>query len=88
MSVMETNMANLRSNLAAALDHAAGGDIVVVKRRGKPDAALINSSMLEDFIAATNPRIIKKVTKARAEVRGGKTVPFEDIYRDVMGTSE
>ncbi len=88
MSVMETNMANLRANLADALDHAAGGDIVVVKRRGKPDAALINSSMLEDFIAAGNPRIVKKVAKARAEVKGGKTVPFEDIYHDIMGTNE
>jgi prevent-host-death family protein len=84
MSVLETNMSNLRSNLADALDQAAKGDIVLVKRRGKPDAALIDSDLLEDYIAATNPRIIKKITKARAEVTSGKTVPFDDVFQEVM----
>lgn len=81
MSVMETNMSNLRSNLAVALDQVAGGDIVLVKRRGKPDAALIDSNLLEDYIAATNPRIIKKVAKARAEE---ETIPFEEVFADVL----
>ncbi|MEK7096151.1 MAG: hypothetical protein AAB896_02600 [Patescibacteria group bacterium] len=85
MSVLETNMTNLRSNLAGALDQVADGDIVLVKRRGKPDTALIDSDLLEDYIAATNPRIIKKVAKARAEVAAGQTVSFEEVFRDIMG---
>lgn len=85
MGVLETNMTNLRSNLADALDQVAGGDIVLVKRRGKPDAALIDSDLLEDYIAATNPRIIKKVAKARAEVAAGQTVSFEEVFRDIIG---
>ena len=85
MSVMETNMANLRSNLADALEHAAGGDIVVVKRRGKRDTALIDSELLEDFLAATNPRITKKIAQARAEVATGKTTSFEDVLQDILG---
>lgn len=83
MSVMEINMTNLRSNLADALDQVAGGDIVLVKRRGKPDTALIDSELLEDFVAANNPRIIKKTAQARAEITAGKTVPLEDIFRDM-----
>ena len=85
---METNMTNLRSNLADALDQVASGDIVLVKRRGKPDTALIDSDLLEDYIAANNPRIVKKVAKARAEVAAGKTVPFEDVFHEVMGVND
>lgn len=81
MSIMETNMANLRSNLADALDQVAEGDIVLVKRRGKPDAALIDSELLEDYVAATNPRIIKKIAKARAEKT---TTTFEEVFADVL----
>jgi len=81
MGVLETNMTNLRSNLADALDQVAKGDIVLVKRRGKPDAALVDSDLLEDYIAATNPRIIKKVAKARAEK---KTIPFDEVFADVL----
>lgn len=87
MSITETNMTDLRSNLADALDQVAGGNIVLVKRRGKPNAALVDSDLLEDFVAATNPRIIKKTAKARSEVNEGKTVSFEDIFQDVMGVS-
>ena len=87
MSITETNMTDLRSNLADALDQVAGGNIVLVKRRGKPDAALVDSDLLEDFVAATNPRIIKKTARARSEVNKDKTVTFEDVFQDVMGVS-
>jgi prevent-host-death family protein len=86
MSITETNMTSLRSHLADALDQVAAGDVVLVKRRGKPDAALVDSELLEDFLAATNPRIIKQIAEARTQVAAGETVPFEDVFRDVMGT--
>jgi len=84
VSIMETNMTKLRSNLADALDQVADGDIVLVKRRGKPDAALIDSDLLEDFIAATNPRIMKKTARARAEIATGKTIPFDEVFQDIV----
>lgn len=85
MSVTETNMASLRSHLADALEQAAGGDIVLVKRRGKRDTALIDSELLEDFLAATNPRVIKKVAQARKDITTGKIVAFEDVLHDILG---
>ena len=85
MGVTETNMANLRSHLADALEQVAGGDIVLVKRRGKRDAALIDSEFLEDFLAATNPRVIKKVAQARKDIAAGKIVAFEDVLQDILG---
>ena len=84
MSITETNMTNLRSNLADALDTVAEGNIVLVKRRGKPDATLINSDLLEDYLAANNPRIVKKVAKSRAEIAAGKTLSFEEVFKDIM----
>ncbi len=81
MSITETNMASLRSNLADALDSVAGGNVVIVKRRGKPDAALIDVDAFEDFIAATNPRLTKKVSKARTEE---DTLGFESVFADVL----
>lgn len=85
MGVTETNMANLRSHLADALEQAAGGDIVLVKRRGKRDTALIDSELLEDFLAATNPRILKKVAQARKDVATGRIVAFDDVLQDILG---
>lgn len=85
MGIMETNVANLRSHLADALEQAAGGDIVLVKRRGKRDTALIDSELLEDFLAATNPRVIKKVAQARKDITTGKIVAFEDVLQDILG---
>lgn len=84
MSITETNMTNLRSNLADALDQVAGGDIVLVKRRGKPDTALVDSDLLEDFIAASNSRIVKKTAIARKEIESGRTIPFDDMFEEIM----
>ncbi len=81
MSVLETNMSKLRSNLAVALDQVADGDVVLVKRRGKSTAALIDSDLLEDYLAANNPRIIKKVAKARFEK---DAVSFAEVFADVL----
>lgn len=84
MSVTETNMANLRSHLADALEQVADGNIVLVKRRGKRYAALIDGELLEDFLAATNPRVVKKVAQARKEIATGKIVTFDDVLQDIL----
>jgi prevent-host-death family protein len=85
MSVLETNMSKLRANLADALNQASMGDVVIVKRPGKPDAALVDSELLEDYLASVNPRLIKKVTKARAEFKRGEIIDFEDMFKQIMG---
>lgn len=59
------SMSELRSNLAEALDQATEGHPVVITRRGKTDAVLVDSDLLEDILSASNPRIIKKVKEAR-----------------------
>lgn len=76
MRVTETNMTKLRSNLNCALDKVSSGDIVLIKRRGKSDVAMVDSDLLEDYIAAINPRIIEKTALARSEVTSGNTIPY------------
>lgn len=80
MSITETNVAELRANLADALETVAKGGIVSIKSRGKTKAALISDELLwqlEDIIASNNPRLIKKTAQARAEIA---TYSFEEVF--------
>jgi len=81
MSVKETNMKNARSNLAATLDAASNGDIVIIKRRGKSDTAVVDADLLEDWLAVQSPEYIKSIAKARSEK---EEIPFEEVFKDIL----
>ena len=80
MSIQTTSMSEARAHFAEALEAATNGEVVVIQRRGKPDAALIDAELLEDYLAATNPRIIKKVQKARQETA---TTTFDEAFAGI-----
>lgn len=80
MSIQTTSMSDARAHFAEALDAATNGGVVVIQRRGKPDAALVDAELLEDYLASVNPRIIKKVQKAREEK---EAVSFDDAFSDI-----
>jgi PHD/YefM family antitoxin component YafN of YafNO toxin-antitoxin module len=40
---------------------------------------MIDRDAYEDYLAATNPRLQKKVAAARAEIAAGDTVTLEDL---------
>lgn len=65
MTTTSMSMSQLRDNLADALDQASQGNPVVVTRRGKADAILVDADLLEDIVSASNPRIIRKIKEAR-----------------------
>jgi prevent-host-death family protein len=77
MSVQTTSMSNARAHFAEALEAATNGEVVLVQRRGKPDAAIVDAELLEDYLAATNPRIVEKVQAARQEK---EAVSFDDAF--------
>lgn len=79
MSITETNVADLRSNLASAFTVAQNGGVVVVNKRGGSGVVMISRDEYEDYVAATNPRLIKKVADARAEITAGNTVTLEEL---------
>lgn len=81
MTPISITSAELRSNLSESLDSVAKGNVVIVKRRGKPDVSLVDSELMEDFVASHNPRLIKKVAKARAEK---KEYSFDEVFGDIL----
>ena len=72
--------ARLRENMAEALNSVSAGDVVIVKRRGKPDVALVDTDLLEDFLTSQNTRLIKKIGRARRETKG---YSFEEVFGDI-----
>lgn len=67
MSTKTIDATDMRKNLSEALDAVIDNkNILLVKRRGKVESALIDIDMLEDLLAAQNPEYIKSIAKARA----------------------
>lgn len=61
-------MRELRINASAVLDQVAKQDMVIT-RNGKPAAALVrlDEELLDEFILAHHPSLIKEVDAARGE---------------------
>lgn len=64
------SLRELKINPSKVLDRLAKEDIVVT-RSGKPAAALVylDEDLLEEFILARHPRLIKEVEAARTEYK-------------------
>ncbi len=88
MSIKVIDATVLRANLSDAIDEVKKGNILEIRRRGRGEVALVDLEMLEDWLASQDPKYRASIRKARAQAKQGKTVPFEDIYREVMGTNE
>ncbi|MDO8472092.1 MAG: type II toxin-antitoxin system prevent-host-death family antitoxin [bacterium] len=81
MSIKTTNMRNARANFSATLEAVSSGDIVIIQRRGKKDAAVVDADLLEDWLAVQNPEYIKSIITARAET---EEVPFVEVFKDIL----
>jgi len=81
MTTTVITSAKLRENMAEALNSVSSGGVLIVKRRGKPDVAVVDTDVLEDFLTSQNPRFIKKIAKAR---RSTKTYSFEEVFGDSL----
>lgn len=75
---MNVSIAEVRNNLADALNRAAyGGERVILERRGKPVAALVSMDDLALLERLENETDLEAVRAARKEQ--GKTVPLKAI---------
>jgi prevent-host-death family protein len=81
MAVKTTNMRNARSNFSATLEAVANGDVVIIQRRGKRDAAVIDADLLEDWLAVRDPEYIKSIASARLET---EEISFEEVFKDIL----
>lgn len=87
MTVKIIDSSVLRANLGDAINEVKMGAILEVRRRGKSEAAIISMDTLEDWLEAQDPEYIESIKHARAQREQGKTVPFENVYREIMGAN-
>ena len=67
MSTKTIDASMMRKNLSVALDTVRDSkNIILVKRRGKVESALIDIDMLEDLLAVQDPEYVKSIAEARA----------------------
>ncbi|HVV25469.1 MAG TPA: hypothetical protein VHC21_00345 [Candidatus Saccharimonadales bacterium] len=67
MSAKTIDASMMRKNLSEALDAVHGSkNVILVKRRGKVESALVDIDMLEDLLAVNDPAYVKSIAEARA----------------------
>lgn len=79
MSTKTISASSLRTNLADALD-AADNDILIVRRRGKKERAIIDLDRLEDLLAVTNPAYLAEIRDAR---ESDEYFSHEEVFGDL-----
>jgi prevent-host-death family protein len=81
MTIQTTSMTNARANFAESLDAASKGEVILIQRRGKPDTAIVDADLLEDFLSSTSPRIIAKIQSARSE---SGLISYEEAFSGLL----
>lgn len=81
MSTKTIDASDMRKNLSEALDAVRDNkNIILVKRHGKVESALIDIDSLEDMLALQNPEYVKSIAEARANK---KTYTPEEVFGDL-----
>jgi prevent-host-death family protein len=74
----------LKINPSRVVDRLAKEDLIVT-RRGKPAAALVylDEDLLDDFVLAHHPTLLKEVEAARAEYRKSGGIGHDEMKKRV-----
>lgn len=74
----------LKINPSKVLDRLAEEDLVVT-RSGKPAAALVylNEELLDEFVMAHHPKLLKEVETARAELQEKGGIDHETMKKRI-----
>ena len=79
--VRELPLAKVKDDLSNLLREAAKGEIVIT-RHGKPAGVLIGFETEDDWFdyrLQNDPRFLRRIEKARANLRAGRGVRLEDL---------
>jgi prevent-host-death family protein len=74
-------LSEVKDDLSHLLREAEKGDIVIT-RHGKPAGVLIGFKSDDDWFdyrLETDPRFLRRIAKARRDLRAGRGVRLEDI---------
>lgn len=75
----------LRNNLSDVLDTVEEKDkeYLLVVRKGKVSAALVNADLFEDLLALANPKFIKSIKEAREQIAKGECFTHEQVFGEL-----
>lgn len=84
MSTITVSLTQLRPKFPQILDRVSKYfDRYVITRHGKPEAVVLAEedyeSLLETLEILSDKKLIRELKKAQAEIKAGKTIPFEKI---------
>jgi len=77
------SLSEVKDDLSRYL-HLAEGEEIVITRHGKPAGVLIGFKTEDDWFEyrlERDPRFLKRIDKARSEVRAGKGIRLEDLAK-------
>jgi prevent-host-death family protein len=80
MTTTTIDATDLRNNLSEALDSVAPGKSLIVRKRGKLVAALVDLDEYEDMLASADPNYIKSINEARTGKRYSMKEAFADVW--------
>lgn len=83
MSVEKVPATILRNNLSDVLDAIKKKEVMLIRRRKKVDAALVDIDFLEDLLELQDKKYLKSIQTARAEAREGKVSTFEQVFGEL-----
>ena len=77
------SLSEVKDDLSRYL-HLAEGEEIVITRHGKPAGVLIGFKTEDDWFEyrlERDPQFLKRIDKARSDIRAGKGVPLEDLAK-------
>lgn len=81
MSTNTIDVSAMRKNLADVLDTVRNNkNLILVKRHGKVESALIDIDTLEDLLAVQNPKYLKSIADAR---KSKDLYTPEEVFGDI-----
>jgi PHD/YefM family antitoxin component YafN of YafNO toxin-antitoxin module len=74
----------MRSNLSDVLDSVVDEqNIMLIRRRNKTDAALINVELLEDLLATQNKSYVASIQQARKDIESGTVLSLDEAFGEL-----
>ncbi|OYD13795.1 prevent-host-death protein [candidate division WOR-3 bacterium JGI_Cruoil_03_51_56] len=83
-------LAKVKDHLSEYLRDAAKEEVVIT-RHGRPAGVLIGFESEDDWFEyrlENDPRFLKRIARARASIRAGRGIPWEDVQADSEAAAE
>lgn len=77
------NATTLRDNLKDTLDEVKKKDYLLVAKRGEIISAIVDIDYFEDLLAATSPKYIESIKRAREDIKKGRVYTLEEVFGEI-----